>query len=619
VLGETIGNFKIVGKLGRGGMGEVWLAEQQNLGTRVAIKVLLEAFPADSEDVQRFSNEARAVSVIQHAGITKIFDSGLLPDGRAYLVMEYLDGESLTQRIARGALPIAALADIGRQLASVLDATHNAGITHRDLKPDNVFLVPDREQPRGERVKVLDFGVAKLTGTLAGNSPRTYGTLGTPNYMAPEQWGDASEVDGRADLYSLGCLAFEMACRRPPFPCKSVAEACAKHLNDTPVLASSIAPGLPPQLDQLIAQLLAKRPEDRPRSARAVTRVFEQIAAAGTTGIDPSAATLPSGRLAGIAKQAEGASSTGNGTTAVGGTLAMGEVSRRSAQTLPRRRRAGVLAGVIVGAVAVAGGTVAAVVGLRGPTPQPAAPSLASKPVVTAIVEDASTAGAARPVASLQADALANIVRSGSGSGSGSGIERAVVHHAPVAKIDRAKVLAAITAERSKFEFCNAHHDTNVRLDVAFTIGLDGRASAMSATGATDEIAGCALAVIRTIRFPIPTGGAYAMTVPLTFEAQPDPIAISTPAIPERLSNDQVAKGLLSAEKDLDACMVSNHVDERIVLTMTIDPSGRVTAADAQGKYAGTGVATCAFGVLREISFGQSRTTMKASVPVTPP
>ena len=124
----------------------------------------------------------------------------------------------------------------------MLDATHGAGITHRDLKPENVFLIPDREQPRGERVKVFDFGVAKLTGTLAPGSPRTYGTLGTPMYMAPEQWGDASQVDWRADLYSLGCVDVRdgvPASRR--FPCKTVAEACAKHLNDTPVLASSLS------------------------------------------------------------------------------------------------------------------------------------------------------------------------------------------------------------------------------------------------------------------------------------------------------------------------------------------------------------------------------------------
>src|SRR5262245_11132821 len=241
-------------------MGEVWLAEQQSIGTHVAIKLLNEAVSKDNEHVQRFFNEARAVSRIQHAGIVKIFDVGHHA-GQAYLIMEYLEGETLAQRITRvGKLPLAEIADIGRQIASVLDATHSAGITHRDLKPDNIFLVADRELPRGERVKILDFGIAKLTGTLAGQSPRTIGTMGTPAYMAPEQWGDASKVDWRADLYSLGCVAFEMTCGRPPFIVTNIAEACAKHLHEPAPRARSLVPGVPPRLDELLDRLLAKDP-----------------------------------------------------------------------------------------------------------------------------------------------------------------------------------------------------------------------------------------------------------------------------------------------------------------------------------------------------------------------
>src|SRR5262252_11039569 len=156
-------------------MGEVYLAEQTNIGTRVAIKVLRPEVSSDTEHVQRFFNEARAVSKIQHAGIVKIFDVGYASGGEAYLIMEYLEGETLANRIERGRLPIPELGDFGKQIASVLGATHGAGITHRDLKPDNIYIVPDRELARGERVKILDFGVAKLSGTLASNSPRTQG------------------------------------------------------------------------------------------------------------------------------------------------------------------------------------------------------------------------------------------------------------------------------------------------------------------------------------------------------------------------------------------------------------------------------------------------------------
>ncbi|HUS32652.1 MAG TPA: serine/threonine-protein kinase, partial [Kofleriaceae bacterium] len=300
MIGETIGNFKIVSRLGRGGMGEVWLAEQTSIGTKVAIKLLNAAVSEDTEHVQRFFNEARAVSRIQHAGIVKIFDVGH-HGGHAYLVMEFLDGESLAQRIAQAKrLPLADLCEIGRQVASVLDATHSAGITHRDLKPDNIFVVPDRELARGYRVKILDFGIAKLTGTLAVVSPRTTGTMGTPAYMAPEQWGDASKVDWRADLYSLGCVTFEMATGRPPFIVSNIAEACAKHLHDPPPHVRELAADAPASLDGLVDRLLAKSPAARAESMREVERAFSAIAgnqpvafAETLASMQTSAAPLP--------------------------------------------------------------------------------------------------------------------------------------------------------------------------------------------------------------------------------------------------------------------------------------------------------------------------------------
>jgi serine/threonine protein kinase len=279
VIGETFGNFRVVSRIGRGGMGEVYLAEQLSIGTRVAIKLLQADISEDKDHVQRFFNEARAVSRIQHAGIVKIFDVGFHGQtGQAYLVMEYLDGESLAQRIGRGRLSPAQVTDVGRQIASVLEATHAAGITHRDLKPDNIFLVPDRELASRERVKVLDFGIAKLTGTLAGASPRTSGTMGTPAYMAPEQWGDSSKVDWRADLYALGCLTFEMVTGRPPFECKTFAEACAQHLTSPPPSAQAIEPSCPGELNRLLLRLLAKDPNDRPQTAQDVVHAFDAIA-----------------------------------------------------------------------------------------------------------------------------------------------------------------------------------------------------------------------------------------------------------------------------------------------------------------------------------------------------
>jgi len=277
VIGEVIGNFKITSRLGRGGMGEVYLAEHAKIGTKVAIKLLLPELSADKTHVDRFFNEALAVSRIKHAGIVRIFDVGH-HNGSAYLIMEFLEGESLAGRIARsGRLSLGQICDVGRQIASILDATHAEGVTHRDLKPDNVFLVSDAELASRERVKILDFGIAKLTGTLASGSPKTMGVMGTPGYMAPEQWGDSAKVDWRADVYSLGCLAFEMACGRQPFIAQHFAEAYAKHLNEPPPPIRSLVPELPEALDGLIAQLLAKQPQDRPASMRAIADRFEAL------------------------------------------------------------------------------------------------------------------------------------------------------------------------------------------------------------------------------------------------------------------------------------------------------------------------------------------------------
>jgi predicted Ser/Thr protein kinase len=291
MVGETIGNYRIESLLGAGGMGEVYLAEQIELGTRVAIKVLQSQISKDAEHVQRFFNEARAVSKVRSAGTVKIFDCGFHKD-QAFLVMEFLEGESLADRIRKqGTLATPVVLEICRQIAGVLDAVHAVGITHRDLKPDNIFLVPDHELASGERIKVLDFGIAKLTGTIGNHAPQTRGTMGTPAYMAPEQWNNAADVDGRADVYSLGCVMFEMACGRPPFPASSIGEACTHHLHTTPPRIRSLHSGVPVELDALVDRMLAKSPDGRPIS-KDVARALDELR--GTRSSSPAlAVTLP--------------------------------------------------------------------------------------------------------------------------------------------------------------------------------------------------------------------------------------------------------------------------------------------------------------------------------------
>ena len=276
MIGELIKDFKIIGRLGKGGMGEVWVAEQKIVKTQVAIKLLLAELSGDQQLVQRFFNEAIAVSKIKHAGIARIYDVGF-HGGSAYLIMELLEGETLASRIRNaGRLPLGQIGDLGGQIASVLGATHAAHITHRDLKPDNIFVVQDAELVNRERVKILDFGIAKL-GTTTGLTA-TGGVMGTPGYMAPEQWDNAANVDGRADVYAAGCIAFKMCCGRPPFEAASIPQAYVQHLKEIPPRVRSLAPDVPHQLDEAIAAALAKRPSDRP-SMNELQRVFAALVA----------------------------------------------------------------------------------------------------------------------------------------------------------------------------------------------------------------------------------------------------------------------------------------------------------------------------------------------------
>jgi serine/threonine-protein kinase len=260
-------------------MGEVYVAEHVGIQTRVAIKVLLPEISKHDGHVQRLFNEARIVSRIKHAGIAKIFDVGF-HDGQAYLVMEFLEGEPLSSRIGRGRIPVGEVAELGRQIASVLAATHAEGVTHRDLKPDNIFLVGDAELERRERVKVLDFGIAKLPGSVG---PRTIGTMGTPEYMAPEQWGDSGSVDWRADAYSLGCVLFEMLTGRPPFPSSTIVEAYTQHTQSAAPQLRTLVHDVPVELERLVDQLLAKNPGARGESMKSIVRALEPFTSATFT------------------------------------------------------------------------------------------------------------------------------------------------------------------------------------------------------------------------------------------------------------------------------------------------------------------------------------------------
>jgi serine/threonine protein kinase len=280
----TIGNYVITRKLSRGGMGTVYCAEHVLIGKAAAIKVLHPEFSGNKDIINRFFNEAKATTSIRHPGIVEVFDYGYLPSGNAYLIMEFLEGMSLGRRLRKGGRFEESIAAVlMRSVCNALAAAHDKNIVHRDLKPDNLFLIKDPESALGERLKVLDFGIAKLTDLgLDTMQTKTGAVMGTPTYMSPEQCRGKGEVDHRADLYSIGCILYELICGRPPFTDLGAGELIGAHLHLVPDPPSKYEPKVTPEMEALILSLLEKRPELRqpqtmPELARSLGRIAAQL------------------------------------------------------------------------------------------------------------------------------------------------------------------------------------------------------------------------------------------------------------------------------------------------------------------------------------------------------
>jgi eukaryotic-like serine/threonine-protein kinase len=265
--GRHFGNFTTVRLLGDGGFGEVYLANNPMLDRHAAIKVMHPHLAQDDVLVKRFINEARAVAKLQHPNIVQVFDAGLTPDQAPYMVMEFLSGETLRdhlKRAGRRALPEAM--NVVAQAGAALSAAHAIRIIHRDLKPENMFLVPDESAPGGTRVKVLDFGIAKVTpsrDTSQRFKTETGAIMGSPPYMSPEQCRDSSEVDARTDIYALATIAYEMLAGRTPHVAPSAAEFIVQHLMATPPQLRHLVPGVPSHVDAAIMRGLARDREAR--------------------------------------------------------------------------------------------------------------------------------------------------------------------------------------------------------------------------------------------------------------------------------------------------------------------------------------------------------------------
>jgi serine/threonine protein kinase len=283
----VIGRYRVTRKLGAGGMAEVYAAKHELMDRYAAVKLLLPEMSAREGIVKRFFQEAKAAARIDNPGIVHVYDVGYTSGGRAYLVMEMLSGETLYRRLKRqGRLSIEDTLTVIRQLAGVMAAAHQSGIIHRDLKPDNLFLVPDPEMLHGERVKVLDFGLAKLLEGSAMSSELTAqdAIFGTPGYMSPEQCQSAADVDGRADIYSIGCIFYACLCGRPPFGTGGV-DVLVAHIGQKPTPPRQHVPALPPAIDTLILRLLEKDPGLRVQTCEEL--IAELDAAAALAGIPP--------------------------------------------------------------------------------------------------------------------------------------------------------------------------------------------------------------------------------------------------------------------------------------------------------------------------------------------
>ena len=295
--GAKLGPYEVIAPLGAGGMGEVYRARDTRLGREVAVKVLPSHLSDNAELKQRFEREAKAISALSHPHICALYDVGN-EAGVEYLVMEYLEGETLADRLTKGSLPADQTLRFGIEIADALDRAHKQGIVHRDLKPGNVMLTKSG-------VKLLDFGLAKhralgvdsqisqlssLPTELTPSRPALteQGTImGTFQYMAPEQL-EGKEADARTDIFAFGCVLYEMATGKKAFTGKSRASMIGAILRDTPAPISSIAPMTPPAFDRLVQTCLAKEPEDRFQTAHDVKLQLQWIAEGGSQAGAPA-------------------------------------------------------------------------------------------------------------------------------------------------------------------------------------------------------------------------------------------------------------------------------------------------------------------------------------------
>lgn len=405
--GTRVGDWCIDGKIGQGGMGTVHAATHPVIGKRAAIKVVNAELCRSPGTAERFVQEARVVNQICHPSIVDIFDLGQLPDGRPFLVMELLRGQTLAARLEQGRMGALDGIEVLLQIADAMAAAHAHGVVHRDLKPENVYLT---EGPGGATVvKIVDWGIAKLrdVGSQAVALTTSGMILGTPQYVSPEQ-ARGKGIDGRTDIYALGVIAYEIFLEAPPFVADSVADMVAMHLREPPPPPADVWPDIPPALDRLLLAMLAKDAADRPSVADIMTTLREVRAelearatrssgrrlAAGSTPppVNPRAPTdaAPGPDALDAIAAADSARFESSGPVALR-AVAVGDADAVVPASAPSRRGWWLALAVVVAGVAAIvtlGG------GVGSSRPSPAAVAEPATPVTPAGVAAAAPAGA---------------------------------------------------------------------------------------------------------------------------------------------------------------------------------------------------------------------------------
>jgi eukaryotic-like serine/threonine-protein kinase len=281
MIGRTVSHYRVVGKLGVGGMGVVYDAEDERLPRRVALKFLADELADNADAARRLRREAQTIALLNHPNICTIYEVDE-HEGRSFIAMERLEGANLKVHMARKSLETAEVVDIASQVAEALDAAHGRGIIHRDIKPGNIFIAD-----KG-LVKVLDFGLARRLPPPDAPEPKDGSTilgrpLGTASYMAPERILQLP-LDGRSDLFSLGVVIYEMATGRLPFTAASPAETVTNILERDPVPLAKLNPTRPKQLTRIVERLLRKRPDERYQSAADLRGDLETLRPRSTKG-----------------------------------------------------------------------------------------------------------------------------------------------------------------------------------------------------------------------------------------------------------------------------------------------------------------------------------------------